>query len=63
MTVMPGTTRANGTAMGLMYLICKFSNQTGNLIGTPGELLGWSLARTGPIMPGRTLMTVNSMRN
>ena len=40
MTDMPGMYLASGWMAGLKYLIWKFSNQTGNLIGTPGALFG-----------------------
>ncbi|CNJ19799.1 Uncharacterised protein [Mycobacterium tuberculosis] len=40
MVPVPGRKRANGFIALLKYLTCRFSNQTGKSIGTPGALFG-----------------------
>src|SRR5258705_6464599 len=51
MVAIPGMNRANGLIIGLKYLTWKFSTATGNTIGTPGALLGWSSLRDAADMP------------
>ncbi|MGY4651523.1 hypothetical protein ACVWWN_005319 [Mycobacterium sp. URHB0021] len=36
----PGRKRASGLIIGLTYFTCTLSNQGGNIMGTPGALLG-----------------------